>query len=184
VVARWADFLAAAGRDRRLSSALMKARPIAVEGDALVLMVAAGETYGRNTLRDRTGLEGFRVASVATWGVPLRPAIVDEAEAAARGATTAPPSPPSAAGPAKPPAAGAAPAASASASVGAPAASGGSAAASAPSIAADDVRRHPAVATVLDALGGRLVAVERVEPREDAPAPTGDLKETPRAESV
>jgi len=44
------------------------------------------------------------------------------------------------------------------------------------------VRRHPAVASVLDALGGRLVAVERVEPREDAPAAGADAKETPRAD--
>jgi len=78
VVARWSDFIKAAGRDRRLLSALFKARPVSVEGDALVLMVSPAEVYGLGVLRAAFVLDAFRAATIDVWGAPMRPVVVDE----------------------------------------------------------------------------------------------------------
>lgn len=200
--ARWGEFVAVAGRDRRLGTALGKARPLGVEGDALVLVVPAEDVVTRNLLRDRNALEALRAAATTTFGAPLRIALLDPTEAAARGPVggapaagggAAPAAAPATSGPGPGPDRGSAPASGGGPGSGGVAGSGGppgsggapgsvpgrgrvEGSAGAPptvGLAVDEVRRLPEVAAVLDELGGRLVAVERLEPRDEPPKTGG-----------
>ncbi|MCC7136957.1 MAG: DNA polymerase III subunit gamma/tau [Planctomycetes bacterium] len=154
-VARWADVLAAATKDRRLATALSRARPVGVEGDAFLLALPPTETYARQMFRDRAAVDAFRAATQAALGVALRPTVAEEGGAAARGATTpgAGPAP----APTSPPPRAGAPGPAPSAPSAAPRAEGGG----------EDVTRNATVKTVMDAFGARLLAVHRHEPAAD-----------------
>ncbi len=146
LVERWGDVLSAVeARSRRIHAGLVKARPLSVAGDSVVLALPESDAVSRAILRDREAAEAVREATRSVLGVALRPVVAEGSIVASRA-------------PSRGDAAG-----SAAAAAPAPDAPAG----------AGDVRADAQVRAVLDGFSARLLSVERA--REEGPAAGEDL---------